>query len=164
MCARRCYDPGMAEERAPKPPDLAGELADFRGSGVESGQIYTELRFAGCHLDDATATEITFERVRLEKTKARGSRLMKLRLVDLQLSGCDLRGADFEGSDLSRVSFRDCDLREVRLVDADLGGTDFRGSRVEGLLVQPGRLAGAVIDPSQAVDFAGLAGLVVKAR
>lgn len=144
----------------------------------------TDVRLAGCDLANSSCTGSSVRRAELDDCRLTGfgfseSTVDDVLFVDCKVGlavfhhtrfsncrfeRCDLRGADFEGSDLRRVAFRDCDLREARMVDARLGGTDFRGSRVEGMLVGPGGLGGAVIDPSQAVDFAVLAGLVLRSR
>ena len=144
----------------------------------------SDVRLTGCDLANSSCSACTARRAELRDCRLTGFSFSEGTVDDARLSDCkidlaifhhtrfsncrfercDLRGADFEGADLRRVAFRDCDLREARMVDASLAGTDFRGSRVEGLLVQAGRLAGAVIDPTQAVDFAGLVGLIVRAR
>ena len=74
-----------------------------------------------------------------------------------------LRGALFEGADLRVVTFTRCDLTNADLQGANLRGADLRGSLLDGLRVGPKDMQGAIIDPSQAIQVAGLLGLTVKA-
>jgi len=75
---------------------------------------------------------------------------------------CALRDASFYEADLSGVVFDRCDLRGADLRGAKVAGTDFRGSDVEGMRIEGCDLRGVVIDPTQAVVFASLLGLVVR--
>jgi uncharacterized protein YjbI with pentapeptide repeats len=74
-----------------------------------------------------------------------------------------LRGALFDGADLRGVTFARCDLTNADLQGANLRGADLRGSLLDGLRIDSQDLQGAIIDPSQAVQVAGLLGLTVKA-
>ncbi len=74
-----------------------------------------------------------------------------------------LRGALFEGADLRGVMFARCDLTNADLQGTNLRGADLRGSLLDGLRIGPKDVQGAIIDPSQAVQVAGLLGLTVKA-
>jgi uncharacterized protein YjbI with pentapeptide repeats len=79
-----------------------------------------------------------------------------------RFQSCVLREASFYEADISGVVFDRCDLRGADLRGAKVAGADFRGSQVEGMRVEGCDLRGVVIDPSQAVEFAGLLGLVVR--
>jgi uncharacterized protein YjbI with pentapeptide repeats len=79
-----------------------------------------------------------------------------------RFQSCVLREASFYEADISGVVFDHCDLRGADLRGAKVAGADFRGSQVEGMKVEGCDLRGVVIDPSQAVEFAGLLGLIVR--
>ena len=68
------------------------------------------------------------------------------------------------GADLSGVLFSRCNLTRCDMTGARLSGADFRGSSIEGLKVGLDELQGAIVDPSQALSFASLLGLVVKSE
>ena len=59
--------------------------------------------------------------------------------------------------------FTRCDLTDADLQGANLRGADLRGSLLDGLRIAPKDVQGEIIDPSQAVQVAGLLGLTVKA-
>lgn len=79
-----------------------------------------------------------------------------------RFQGCDLREADFHGADLTGVAFEKCDLRGARLSHATLKEADLRTAQIEGIQVGPVELAGAIVNPFQAMYLASVFGLVVK--
>lgn len=102
------------------------------------------------------------EDVRLVGCKLRLARGLAATLTRCVFEDCDLREADLEGATLGRVVFRGCDLRAARLAGVDLGRCDLRGSRVDGLVVSPDRLRGAMVDPAQLPTFAAALGMRVE--
>jgi len=95
-----------------------------------------------CNIEGAVFSSTTFKAARFEK--------------------CILRGVSFEGADLTSVVFHQCDLTNVDLSGSKLVGADFRGSILDEMRASAKELAGAVIDPTQAVQVVGLLGLTVK--
>jgi uncharacterized protein YjbI with pentapeptide repeats len=78
-----------------------------------------------------------------------------------EFDGCDFEDADFYGVDLRGCVFRRCNLRNVEMSKAKLGGADLRGSNVEGLRLGAEDIAGAIVDPAQALLFAPLLGIKI---
>lgn len=119
------------------------ELHDCRLVGIDvSGGSLRDVRCTDCQISLARAFGTTLERCWFQN--------------------CDLRECDFEEATLAGVAFRNCDLRQARFASSTLGQTDFRGSRVEGIVVHPDLLRGAVIAPEQADVFAAAMGLRVE--
>ncbi|MEL6498909.1 MAG: pentapeptide repeat-containing protein [Planctomycetota bacterium] len=119
------------------------ELHDCRLVGIDvSGATLRDLRCTDCQISLARAFGTTLERCWFEN--------------------CDLRECDFDEATLAGVVFRKCDLRQTRFASSKLGQTDVRGSRVEGIVVHPDLLRGAVIAPEQADVFAAAMGLRVE--
>ena len=118
------------------------ELRDCRLVGIDvSGATLRDIRCTDCQISLARAFGTTLERCWFES--------------------CDLRECDFDEATLAGVVFRNCDLRQARFASSRLGQTDVRGSRVEGIVVHPDLLRGAVIAPEQANVFAAAMGLRV---
>lgn len=119
------------------------ELRDCRLVGIDvSGATLRDLRCTDCQISLARAFGTTLERCWFEN--------------------CDLRECDFDEATLAGVVFRSCDLRQARFASSKLDQTDVRGSRVEGIVVHPDLLRGAVIAPEQADVFAAAMGLRVE--
>lgn len=119
------------------------ELVDCRLIGFDvSGGVLRDVRAVGCQIHMGRAFGTRFERCWFQS--------------------CDFREADFDDAQLDRITFRDCDLRDTRLASSHLGQTDVRGSRIEGIVVNPEHLGGAVIAPEQADVFAAALGLRVE--
>jgi uncharacterized protein YjbI with pentapeptide repeats len=60
--------------------------------------------------------------------------------------------------------FEECDLAGADLRLARLCGADLRGSRLDGVQAGPQEFKGAVVDSAQAVQLAGLLGIVVREK
>ncbi|MEL6797511.1 MAG: pentapeptide repeat-containing protein [Planctomycetota bacterium] len=119
------------------------ELRDCRLVGIDvSGATLRDIRCTDCQISLARAFGTTLERCWFEN--------------------CDLRECDFDEATLAGVVFRNCDLRQARFASSKLGQTDVRGSRVEGIVVHPDLLRGAMIAPEQADVFAAAMGLRVE--
>ncbi len=167
-------------------PDL--ELVRVRVERLDAtgiacaGASARDLSIAGGDLANADLTEVSVRRLQGRGIGAVGLDVSGARLEDVGLVGCklrlarglgarltrcvfedcDLREADLESATLDRVVFRGCDLSAARLAGVDLGRCDLRGSRVDGLVVSPDRLRGAIVDPGQLPTFAAALGLRVE--
>ncbi|MEM1330832.1 MAG: pentapeptide repeat-containing protein [Planctomycetota bacterium] len=159
--------------------DLAAERCVLARDSAVRAVRDAELR--ACDLSNGRLVDLVAARVGVSDSKLIGLDVSGGSVRDAQIAGsvcrdlrcfattftrvwferCDLRGADFDAARLHRVVFRDCDLREARFPACDLGEVDLRGSRVEGLVVDPARIRGAVIAPEQADVFAAAIGLRV---
>ena len=121
------------------------ELVASRIVGLKASEAhFQDVLFKGCTGGFALFRSATFKSVRFED--------------------CDLSEADFAGADISGVVFARCNLARCDMGGAKLVGADFRGSTIEGLKVGLDELRGAIVDPTQAVGFVTLLGLVVKAE
>lgn len=144
--------------------------ASVRDTVIEAGDLSNAV------LADANMRRITGQGLGAVGLDVSGSRLEDIRLSGCKLrlarglgasltrcvfEGCDFREADLEGATFDRVVFRGCDLSEARLTGVDMGRCDLRGSKVEGLVVSPERLRGAMVDPAQLPTFAAALGLRV---
>ena len=141
-----------------------------------------DVRFDTCDFAEAAWDKAQMARIEVIDSRLLGFKAIEARIQDALFKGCNgtlalfwsttfkavrfqtcvLREASFYDADLSAVVFDRCDLRGADLRGAKVAGADFRGSQVEGMRVEGCDLRGVVIDPTQAVVFAGLLGLVVR--
>ena len=128
------------------------------GAPGSAGSSSVGCRLLGVQLVEAHLDDVIFRDCNLESAVFASAVFKAARF-----EGCVLRGALFEGADLRGVVFARCDLTNADLQGANLRGADLRGSLLDGLRIGPKDVQGAIIDPSQAVQVAGLLGLTVKA-
>lgn len=139
--------------------------------------VLRSSRLAGARLDDVACTRVhgidsslvgvqcegaVFRDARFSDCSAKLAVAFASRMTRCLFERCDLREVDLDGSALDHVVFRDCDLRGARLARIDLARVDLRGSRIDGIVVSPERIAGLVVDPTQAEVFARVLGLRVE--
>ena len=141
--------------------DLSLERCDLSGAQWEKGRfrrfavvgsrmigcsfmegVFEDALFVDCNLEGANYINATFKRARFEK--------------------CNLRGVSFEGADLSSVVFDQCDNSKSVYINAVLTATDFRGSIIDDMRLGVGDVRGAIFSPRQAVQVAGLLGILIK--
>jgi uncharacterized protein YjbI with pentapeptide repeats len=140
------------------------------------------VRFDTCDFAEAAWDKAQMARIEVIDSRLLGFKAIEARIQDALFKACNgtlvlfwsttfkavrfqtcvLREASFYEADLSAVVLDRCDLRGADLRGAKVAGADFRGSQVEGMRVEGCDLRGVVIDPTQAVVFAGLLGLVVR--
>lgn len=146
---------------APRLFDVRAEVTDFSGVDWKKARFrrveFVECRLLGTQLLEAALDDVVFTQCTLESAVFASAAFKAACFED-----CLLRGALFEDADLRGVTFRRCDLTQADLRGAHLRGADLRGSIIDGLKAGPGEMQGAVIDPTQAVQVAGLLGLTVK--
>lgn len=120
------------------------------------------VELLSCRMLGFKATEAVIQDAMFKDCDARYAVLFSARFKATRFERCMLGETSFQEADLSGVIFRDCDLRQADLRGAKLTGADFRGSQVEGMRVGPADVRGAIIEPGQAIAFAGLLGLDVR--
>lgn len=120
------------------------------------------VELLSCRLLGFKATEARFQDAVFKDCDARYAVLFSTHFKAARFERCMLGEASFQEADLSGVIFHQCDLSQADLRGAKLAGADFRGSRVEGMRVGPADVRGAIIEPAQAIAFAGLLGLDVR--
>lgn len=141
--------------------DVRLEACDFSGANLEHAHLRrTELR--GCRLLGTQFIDARLEDVLLYEGNAEGVVFARATFKLARFENCRLTQASFEGADLTDVVFSGCDLTQANFLGAKLSGADLRGSVINQLLVGMRELQGAIIEPAQAVQMAGLLGLVVK--
>ena len=123
---------------------------------------FARVELLSCRMLGFKATEALIHDAVFKECDARYAVLFSARFKAVRFERCMLGEASFQETDLSGVIFRDCDLSQADLRGAKLAGADFRGSRVEGMRVGPADVRGAIIEPAQAIAFAGLLGLDVR--
>jgi uncharacterized protein YjbI with pentapeptide repeats len=151
------------------------------GTRLSAPQL-RDVRFDTCDFAEAAWDKAQMARIEVIDSRLLGFKAIEARIQDALFKGCNgtlalfwsttfkavrfqtcvLREASFYEADLSAVVFDRCDLRGADLRGAKVAGADFRGSQVEGMRVEGCDLRGVVIDPTQAVVFARLLGLVVR--
>lgn len=179
---RSVVDAEIGAELASDDEIIGAAIERCRAVGAVRVRRLRDVTLRACDLANLVCTDLGATRVelrdcRLTGVDVSGATLCDVRCVDCQIGlarafgtrlercwfeCCDLREADFEEAQLKGVVFRGCDLRQARFASSRLGETDFRGSRVDGLVVNPDLLRGAVIAPEQADIFAAAMGLRVE--
>ncbi|MEU0466018.1 pentapeptide repeat-containing protein [Amycolatopsis sp. NPDC006131] len=136
-----------------------------------TGAAFLNCTFTGCSFFDATFTDCKttgsmFDRCTFDLLTAEGGdwSFTGLPGADLRrasFSGVRLREADLTGARIGGTVHR-CDLSGAWLHAADLSGCDLRGSEITGLNPLETKLAGATIDPEQALVLASALGVRIR--
>jgi uncharacterized protein YjbI with pentapeptide repeats len=147
----------------PRFVDCRLNTSDLSGIDWEKAR-FQRVEFSGCRLigallaesewEDAFFQECNLERAILSPAKFRAARFVR----------CNLREASFEYADLSGAVFEDCDLTRADLRRAKLAGADLRGSQIDGLQAGPEEFSGVIVDSIQALQIAGLLGIIIKEK
>ena len=153
----------------------------FTGGQIKSVRL-KDVRFIRCDFSNAVLRGMEASRVEFIDCKLMGVKALECRMEDILFERCSGRYGQFQDgsalrSDFVESQFEEADFRGVNLshsrwtksslVRADLTGSklqgcDLRGADTEGLLVGALDLQGAIVNPSQAMDFAKLLGLTVR--
>ena len=141
--------------------DCLMERCDFSAVDWEKARL-RRVEFLGCRLLGTDMVEATFDDVAFNGCTADGAMFGLAKFKSVRFERCRLRGATFEGADLSGVVFHECDLAQADLRGAKLYETDFSASKIDGLILSPNDLQGAIISPQQAVQVVELLGITVK--
>lgn len=139
---------------APSEPDQRADLrdADFAAGEIRDGDLWEAVR-----VSDATLSELSVTRLRVEESILRGVDLSgghvpNLTLADVRLAKCNLANCDARGGWMTRVAARECrakvtncELRGCGL-DAIRGVTSLRGARMpwDDIVGYAGLFAGAL--------------------
>lgn len=134
--------------------DLAG--AEWTGASLVRSEIL------GTRLVGFSSAESRWRDVLFRKSPGKLAIFQQARFDACRFEECDFGDATFEGATLRNVVFRDCDLAGVRFAGATLENVDLRGSRIDGIHLDAPSVAGLVIDPSQALVVAALAGARIE--
>lgn len=126
------------------------------------GWNLTRVEFVDCRMTGFSGGETEALDVLVQEGDLRYSRFRDSRFKAAEFDRCNFEDADFQGTDLSGSIFRGCNLRNVEMGRARLSDADLRGSAVEGLHIALEGLRGAVVDPSQAMQFALLLGIRIE--
>jgi len=141
-----------------------------------------DVRFVNCDLSGCRFTKARFDRVEFINCKLMGTIFSDSIFKDVRIETCkgefavfgftEIRNSlfkdssfvngNFQSAKLTRTYFDNCELQSVQMSGAKLKGIDFRTSNIESIGIHAEDLAGAIVSPAQAVDFARLLGLVVK--
>jgi uncharacterized protein YjbI with pentapeptide repeats len=144
--------------------------------------IWKDVRLVRCDLANLETRYLTMTRVELIDCRMTGLRAGEADCQDVLVSAgdqrhcqfrfskfksaefdsCNFAEADFQGTDLSGSIFRRCRLQNTEMSKVRLLNADLRGSMVEGLRMNAEDIRGAVVDPSQAMVFAGLLGIRIE--
>lgn len=141
--------------------DCRLERCDFSGADISKAR-FRRVVFAGCRWMGAQFLQPGLDDVLVVECAGERATLISARMKAVRFEKCNFREAVFEGCDLSGAVFENCDLSGADLHGSLLVGTDFRTSCLDGLRALAHDLQGMVIAPSQAVQVAGLFGVVVK--
>jgi uncharacterized protein YjbI with pentapeptide repeats len=152
-------------------------------SGARFGSVkLKDVRFVRCDLANLDARALAAVRVEFVNCRMTGFRVPEAEFKDVLVSegdqryaqfasstfkyaefdSCNFEEADFQGADLQGSIFRMCNLHNAEMAGAKLMDADLRGSTVDGLKLNAGDLYGAIVDPTQAMIFAALLGILIK--
>ncbi|KPL76890.1 hypothetical protein ADN00_09820 [Ornatilinea apprima] len=150
-----------SQHAKPRFVDCLLEASDLSGIDWEQAR-FRRVAFLGCRLIGAQLVDAEFEDVTFKECTLENAVFLSANFKAVRFEHCQLREASFESADLPGVVFDDCDLTRADLRQARLSGADFRGSRLDGVQAGAQELRGAIVDSTQAIQIAGLIGLIVK--
>jgi uncharacterized protein YjbI with pentapeptide repeats len=154
---------GPSRLSKPRFVDCRLETSDL--SGIDWKQArFRRVEFTGCRLIGAQLAESNWEDVVFKECNLERAILASATLRAARFEHCVLREASFEYADCSGVIFEDCDLTRADLRRAKLTGADLRGSTLDGVQAGPEEFLGAIVDSSQALQIAGLLGIIIKEK
>jgi uncharacterized protein YjbI with pentapeptide repeats len=154
---------GPSKFSSPRLVDCRLSTSDLSGIDWEKAR-FQRVEFSGCRLIGALLAESEWEDVLFQDSNLERAILSPAKFRSARFVRCNLREASFEYSDLSGVAFEDCDLTRADLRRAKLAGADLRGSQLDGLQAGPEEFSGAIVDSAQALQIAGLLGIIVREK
>jgi uncharacterized protein YjbI with pentapeptide repeats len=120
------------------------------------------VEFIECRLIGIRAIECRWQDVLIENCAMRYAQLNEGRIRSCEFKACHMEESDLRGTDLEGAIFAGVTLHRADLSGAKLRGADLRGAAIEGITVRAEDVRGAIVSVTQAVDLAGLLGLVIK--
>ena len=151
-------------------------------SGRMRGCLFADCIFEHGDLSNLDFRECAFRRCEFHAGRLTGTDFSGSSWQDVLLAGCKGSYANFSGGTMKMCGFRDnllneaaftmcrwqdlelagCDLTGSEFLDTSLKGVDLSGNIIDGILVEPKGLQGAVISPEQAVLCAALLGMKIR--
>jgi uncharacterized protein YjbI with pentapeptide repeats len=141
--------------------DMRLDGCDLAGAEWEKAHL-RRVEMSGCRLVGMRLSASSLEDVQISKCNAELARFWACSFKAARFDHCVLREASFDDSDLSGVIFRGCDLSQADLRNTKLKGADLRGSNLTGVQVGIKDLQSAIVTPIQAIQLAGLLGVIVQ--
>jgi uncharacterized protein YjbI with pentapeptide repeats len=120
------------------------------------------VEFVDCRMTGMSAIECHWEDTLVENCDLRYLQLNNSRIRNSEFKSSNLSEADLRGVDFESVIFSTAILRRADLTGAKHHGTDFCGAEIEGVIVRPEDLRGAIFNAAQAIDLARLLGIIIK--
>jgi uncharacterized protein YjbI with pentapeptide repeats len=154
---------GPSRHAKPRFTDCRFKTSDLSGADWEQAR-FRRTEFLDCRLIGAQFVEAEFEDILFADSNFERAVFCSAKFRAVRFRHCSLREASFENADLARAVFEECDLAGADLRLARLCGADLRGSRLDGVQAGPQEFKGAVVDSAQAVQLAGLLGIVVREK
>ena len=162
--------------REPEIGDLQSFLnslgASVRGAGsstimVEggrplSGGTFRRVTFEDCKMVGALLPESSLTDVRFAGCAARYINCYEAAVHRVQFIGCDLTGAVLQSVSVRELAFSESRLTSAELFGTPLAGVDFTTSEIDGIVVAPQNLRGAVVTAPQACELARLLGVIIR--
>lgn len=154
---------GPSRISKPRLVDCRLETSDLSGIDWEQAR-FRRVEFSGCRLIGALLAESDWEDVVFKECNLERAVIASAKFRAARFERCVLREASFEYTDCSGVIFEDCDLTRADLRRAKLEASDLRGSKLDGVQAGPEEFLGAIVDSSQALQIAGLLGILVREK
>lgn len=143
---------------------------------------FRNVLFRQCTFVNLDFSDRYFGRIRFEGCNLMGTKWIKAALYDVVFQDGNLAYANFSSSSLKTAAFAHCSLKESFFAETEfkdvsfddstlsgaeffktsLSGIDLSSDVVEGLHCEKESLQGAIIAPSQAIDFIAYLGLKIK--
>jgi len=154
---------GPSRLSKPRFVDCRLETSDLSGIDWEQARFrrveFLDCRLAGAQLLESDFEDVVFKDSNLDRAIISSAKFRAARFVN-----CLLREASFEYTDLSGAVFEACDLTRADLRRAKLRGADLRGSKLDGVQAGPEEFSGVIVDSVQALQIAGLWGIIIKEK
>ena len=157
------------------------EGGSFAEAQIRSVKL-RDVRFVRCDFSNAVLAGLEATRVEFIDCRLTGARLAECRMSDILLRRCEgpyavfqdgamtaseaidshLQEADFRNSNLEWTQWPGSDLTKADCTGCNLQNADFRGAILEGMIVSASDVRGAIVTPSQALEFSKLLGLAIR--
>ena len=134
------------------------DLSNAIVCGLEARRV----EFIDCRLIGIKAVECRMEDVLLERCDARYAQFQSGGLRTSEFVDTQFQEADFRAANLANTLWIRSALSHADLTGAKLTGADLCGAATEGMLIGAADLSGAIVSPSQAMEFARLLGLIIR--
>lgn len=139
------------------------ESCDFSNSSFRES-YFENCQFLHCKCVGTDFCETVMKKTVFERSQFRYSCFDQSKMTDVLFQQVDLREASFSEVQLKRFTAKECQFIRNNFFHTALAGVDFTENEFAAPTVScpPTELKGAVVSAMQAVNLAGLLGLVVK--